>query len=192
MGEGIIMRSVFSHTVTRFGLLCAVVLLTAGATFAQSGGQVPKGRIAYIDTGAFDTRINELKRKIDELNAKYEPRTKELYALGDQITGIENQVKQGGLSPEQTSQLAERYEQLKRDYQRRSEDLQKEAQQSFEDSAKPIDTKLRAALEKYATARGIVLVIEIGRMMEKGAVVYPSPGANITDDFINEYNKANP
>ena len=155
-------------------------------------GAVPKGRIAIINTGAFPEKIAELKRKIDELNTRFEPKAKELRALADTISGIEAQVKQGGISGDQLTQLQSRYEQLTRDYKRRSEDLEKEGQKAYVDMTTPIRSKLGAALHKYATDNGIILVIEIGGAIKASSVFFVAQYVNITDDFIAKYTQANP
>ena len=157
-----------------------------------TGGAVPDGRIAVIYVAAFSEKVVELKRSIDSLNTKFEPRTKELQQLRDQIGGIEAQIQGGGVQPAQAAQLTERYEQLKREYERKSEDLKNEAQKAYATSTGPIQNKLRNALDTYAASKGVVLVIEIGGAINIGSIFYAAEGTNSTDDFINTYNKANP
>jgi outer membrane protein len=185
------------------------VLVASGAALAQQpaqprptapprtaagapGGVVPGGRIAIINIAAFPEKIAELKRTVDGLNQRFEPRAKELQALRDTIAGIESQVKQGTVAPNQAAQLSDRYEQLKREYTRKSEDLSAEAQKAYATTADPIRAKLSTALEKYAADHGIVLVIEIGGAVNAGSIFYAAQNTNITDDFIALYNKANP
>lgn len=163
-----------------------------GAPRPAAGGNVPDGRIAIIYVAAFPEKVPELKRSIDSLNTKFELRTKELQQLRDQIGGIEAQIQGGSVPPAQAAQLTERYEQLKREYERKSEDLKNEAQKAYATATGPIQTKLRAALDTYAASKGIVLVIEIGGALNIGSIFYAAEGSNITDDFINSYNRANP
>lgn len=183
-----------------------VALAASGSAFAQAPatpaarpaaaapqrGPVPTGRIAIINIAAFPDKIVELKRAIDGLNTRFDARSKELKTLADTIAGIEAQVKQGTVSANQQAEIAERYDQLKRDYTRKSEDLKAEAQKAYSTAADPIRQKLSVALEKYAADRGIVLVIEIGGAINVGSVFYAAQNTNITEDFIATYNKANP
>jgi outer membrane protein len=189
----------FPHWLSRLALAAAVAVVAAGTTLAQQpaprpapGGNVPDGRIAVIYVAAFPEKVAELKRAVDALNTKFEPRTKELQQLRDQIAGIEAQIQQGTVPPAQQAQLSDRYGQLKRDYERRSEDLKLEAQKSYQASTGPIQNKLRAALDRYAAEKGVVLVIEIGGALNIGSIFFAAEGTNITDDFINTYNRANP
>lgn len=165
---------------------------TGGVPGGAPGGVVPAGKVAIIDIAAFPARVAELKRKVDGLNTRFEPRYKELQGLRDQITGIESQAQQANLSPAQAQQLSERYEQLKRDYTRKSEDLQNEARKAYAAETEPLNRKLGEALRKFSADRGINLVIEVGGARQSGSIFYAAPGLNITDAFIDDYNKANP
>jgi outer membrane protein len=186
----------------RAALACGLLLALAGSAVAQaparpSGGganvgTIPRGRIAMLDVGTFSTQINELKRAIEALNRSFEPRTKELRALADRITGLEAQARQGSIAQNQQAQFAETYEQLKLEYKRKSEDVEREGQKAYADQTDPIQEKLRTAMQKFAAERGIVVIIEIGGALQSNSVFYAAPGTNITQDFITEYNKANP
>lgn len=184
-------RNLRLSAVTRLALVFAL-LFGVSATASAQGGAVPDGKVAIIDISAFPERIAELKRKIDTLNTRFEPRSKELQGLRDSIAGIENQVRQGNLSPEQSSQLSDRYEQLKREYQRKSEDLTMEARKAYSDETDPLNVKLSQALQKFAADRGIILIIEVGGARDTGSVFYAEPRLDVTEAFIADYNRANP
>jgi Skp family chaperone for outer membrane proteins len=196
-------RTSLLSRVARGAAACALVAVAAASASAQAparpagqtgapGGVVPAGKVAIIDIAAFPARVTELKRKVEGLNTRFEPRYKELQGLRDQISGIENQAQQANLSPAQAQQLSERYEQLKRDYTRKSEDLQNEARKAYAAETEPLNRKLGEALRKFSADRGINLVIEVGGARQSGSIFYAAPGLNITDAFIDDYNKANP
>jgi Skp family chaperone for outer membrane proteins len=177
----------------------AIVAFAASTALAQqpaatrpAGGPLPRGRIAIINAAAFQSGVLELNRKIVEINARFEPKTKELLAIRDRMQGIETQVQQGTVAAAQAAQLKEQYDGLKREYDRKVEDLKLDAQKAYAASATPIEEKVRASLNKYATEKGIVLVMEIGGSNKIGSIIYAAPGLDITADFIAQYNKANP
>lgn len=178
--------------LSRVAASCGLLALAASAVFAQQPANVPRGRIAIINVARFQNDIAELKRRITEINTRFEPRTKELLAIRDTMQRIETQVQQRTVAPGQAGALQERYDGLKREYERKVEDMKVEAQKAYSASATPIEEKVRVALEKYANEKGIVLVMETGGSKKIGSIIYIAPGVDITDDFIAIYNKANP
>ena len=56
----------------------------------------------------------------------------------------------------------------------------------------PILEKVSDFLEKYCQKHAISHVFDIGRLQETGSALYVHPTANITEDFVKEYNKAHP
>ena len=52
--------------------------------------------------------------------------------------------------------------------------------------------KLSKFLDQYCSKNGITTVFDARRLQETGVVVYAAPMANVTKDFVTEYNKANP
>ena len=56
----------------------------------------------------------------------------------------------------------------------------------------PIRDKLYQFLQAYSAQRGVVLVINLAGAAQTGTLAFWNPGVDITEDFINEYNKANP
>src|SRR5689334_8702082 len=78
------------------------------AAFAQQGAQpAGKGKIALINTAAFQEQVGEFRVKIEALNKQFEPRIKELEQLGGRIQSIENTIKQGALSAAKVAELTE-------------------------------------------------------------------------------------
>ena len=81
---------------------------------------------------------------------------------------------------------------MKRQGTRDYEDLKGEYDRAEEASTKPVKDKLYQFLNNYATQHGIVLVINLAGAAQTGVLAYWNPATDITGDFINEYNKANP
>jgi outer membrane protein len=55
-----------------------------------------------------------------------------------------------------------------------------------------VRVKLFQFLQTYSQQRGIVLIINLAGAAQSGTIAYWNPGADITQDFVTEYNKANP
>jgi outer membrane protein len=81
---------------------------------------------------------------------------------------------------------------MKRDYQRKGEDLQADANRAKDRAFEPISGKLGKFAEDYTAKRGIILLVDLANASQAGAIVWFDTRTDVTQDFINEYNKANP
>jgi outer membrane protein len=166
---------------------------------AQAGAApalLPKGKIAIINSLYFQDNIGEIKSKVETLNRQFEPRMKEIQGLRDRITALETTIdtqrKSGALQATREAEMIEQLEQMKRDYKRRGEDLQAEGNRVSEQSIAPINAKVARFLQEYAQKRGIILLINVANEAQARTVVWFDKRADVTQDFITEYNKANP
>jgi Skp family chaperone for outer membrane proteins len=155
---------------------------------------LPKGKIAVVNTGLFQGQVAEFKDKVESLNRQFEPRVKDVQGLADRINALETTLKsQGGvLAAARVAEMTENLESMKREYQRKSEDLQADAGRARDKAFEPITGKLGKFAEDYTAKRGIVMMIDIANAVQSGTVVWFDPRADVTQDFISEYNKANP
>ncbi|MGA9769067.1 MAG: OmpH family outer membrane protein, partial [Blastocatellia bacterium] len=155
---------------------------------------LPKGKIAVINTAAFQQQVLEFKAKLEVLNKQFEPRVKEVQGLSDRIQALENTIKtqSGALSATKVAEMTEQLESMKREYQRKGEDLQADANRAKDRAFEPISGKLGKFAEDYTTKRGIVLLVDLANASQAGAIVWFDTRTDVTQDFINEYNKANP
>ena len=178
----------------------ALQLLGASALAQQPGGSpppatlLPKGKIAVINTAAFQQDVLEFKAKIESLNRQFEPRVKEVQTLNDKINALETTLKSqsGVLTPAKVAEMTENLESMKRDYKRKGEDLEADAGRARDKAFEPITGKLGKFAEDYTAKRGIVILVDISNAVQSGVVIWFDPRSDITQDFINEYNKANP
>jgi len=161
---------------------------------APAAALLPKGKVAVINTAAFQEKVEEFKAKIESLNRQFEPRVKEVQSISDKITALETTLKSqsGVLTPAKVAEMTENLEAMKRDYQRKGEDLQADAGRARDKAFEPITGKLGKFAEDYTAKRGIVMLVDISNAIQSGMVVWFDPRSDITQDFIVEYNKANP
>ena len=163
---------------------------------AAAAPTLPKGKVAVINTTLFQEQVLEFKAKMDELNRQFEPRVREVRGLGDRITAQENTIKtqsQGGaLSAARVAEMTEQLEAMKKDYQRKAEDLEADAGRAKDRAFEPLTAKLVKFAQDYTAKRGIVHLVDLGNSVQSGFLLWYDPRADITADFIAEYNKANP
>jgi len=185
----------------KFAALAAILVAsTAGlasaqrATQAGVGAAVPDGKVAVMNTEAFRAAIGELKLKYDQVDNQFKDRYQKLQGLENQLKQMESDIKTKGqsLTAEKFQEMQTAYEDLKRRGTRDFEDLKAEYERTVDTATKPIRDKLFQFLNTYASQRGIVVIFNLAGAAQTGALAYWNPGADITDDFIAEYNKANP
>lgn len=186
----------------QFALIALLALNVAA--FAQQPGAaqakptppalLPKGKVAVINTAIFQEKVDEFKAKVDQLNRQFEPRVKDVQSLADKINALETTIKSqsGVLTPARVAEMTENLEGMKREYQRKGEDLQAEAARARDKAFEPITGKLTKFAEDYTAKRGIVVLVDIGNAVQSGTVLWYDPRTDVTQDFVNAYNTANP
>ncbi|HSO75353.1 MAG TPA: OmpH family outer membrane protein [Blastocatellia bacterium] len=186
--------------------LTAVALATIGVSASaqvtsgltpQAGAApaaLPKGKVAVVNTAMFQGQVAEFKTKIEALNRQFETRVKEVQGLGEKIAALEATIKTQAstLSPAMVAEKTEQLATMKKDYQRKGEDLQADAGRARDKAFEPIQAKLLKFASQFTAARGIVLLVDLANGLRSGTLLWYDQRSDVTQDFINEYNKANP
>jgi Skp family chaperone for outer membrane proteins len=190
----------------KFAALSAIVLaVSAISAFAQAtpqqttppagaAGTIPDGKVAVINTTAFPAQIGELKQKYDQVDNQFKDRSQKIQAQQTQLTQLENNLRTQAstLTQERLQQMQDEYTRGKKNLERDLEDARADYDKAVDAATKPIRDKLFQYLQKYAQQRGIVVVFNLAGAAQTGSLAYWNPGTDITQDFINEYNRANP
>ena len=182
---------------TKFAVIAALLLaaLSVSASAQQgAGGAIPDGKVVVINTTVFPAQIAELKQKYEQVDNQFKARYDELQGIANQITQLENDIKakQSVLTADKLNEMSNQYEGLKKQGQRENEDLKTDVDKALDAATKPVRDKLYQALNNYAAKNAIVMVINLAGAAQSGALAFWDPKSDITDDFIAEYNKANP
>ncbi len=191
-------------------LIAPVLLLTVIATFAQTpaprpgqaapaataapAGDIPKPKIALVTVEAFREGINELRVLYVKLEAEFAPRRTELESMKTSVDEKTNvlQTKAPTLTPQQSRKLQDDIEALRKEGTRKLEDYQNDVAKREDAVTGETYKKVNDFLLKYVADKGITIVWNTGKIFESGVILYIDTKADITDDFVKEYNKANP
>ena len=190
-----LVAAVLAATVPTIAMAQGPAAPTAPRANPAAGAAAPvDGKIAVINTGAFADKILELKAKADTVNTKFEPRFKALQAKKTQIDTLEAEIKKQAslLAQDKLQQMQDQYVQLTTQYKREGEDLQAEYNKAAQSSLQPVQQKLQDFVRDYSAKRNIVLILDLPGSYQAGIIGYFNQAIDITDDFIAEYNKANP
>jgi Skp family chaperone for outer membrane proteins len=179
---------------TVLAIASLAIAASAQATAPQSRPAATKGKIAFINTGIFQDQIGEFKARVDALNRQFEPRVRDLQSKGERVAALENTIKtqSGVLAPAKLAETNEQLEREKREYQRKQEDLEADGNRAKDQVLGPIREKLTKFVEAYTEKRGITMLIDLANAIQSNTIVWFDPRADITQDFVAEYNKTNP
>ena len=174
-------------------LTLAFLLIAAPGAFAQGADGVAKMKVAMIDSAVFRDEVLELKAKYEKLQNEFAPKARDLESMQNSIANKQKVAQENRtLTPQQAQKLSDEIEELKKEYNRSLQDSQDLAGKREKTETDAIYEKLSKFLEQYCAKHGITHVFDARRLQDTGVVVYAAPTSNITQDFIKEYNKANP
>jgi Skp family chaperone for outer membrane proteins len=185
----------------RFAALAAVLAAAGSLTaFAQQAtqagvsGLIQDGKVVVINTSVFAVKIEELKQKYAQVEGQYKDRYTKLQSLDSAAKDLDTKIRnqQTALAPDKLQEMSAQLEEMKRRGSRELEDFQNDYKKSLEEQTKPIQAKLTQFVQNYATQHGIILILDLAGAYQTGTLAYWSPASDITEDFVSEYNKANP
>ena len=164
------------------------------AADAPTGGTGAEGKLVYINIGKFGTDINELKVKIDALNNEFESKKKEVQGEEEALNNLKTKINNQGttVSAQVRAQWIDEATDKEKTLNRKKEDYNQIGQRRLVEITQPVYDKVGKFLEGYCQQRGIVMVLELGAAQQAGIMIFAAQNSDITDDFIKEYNKANP
>lgn len=182
-----------------------VAFATASQVFAQpakpqttpANVNVPVSKVAVIFSAAFqDPKLGIAKFNVllTQLNSKYQKTQDDLNNTAKTINALQDEVKKlqestAPVSPQTVQQKLDQLDQMKKDYQRRGEDAQANYQRERQQVFAPLQDDVGKALDVFAKARGITLVIDASQVE---GILYAADGMDITKAFISDYNSKNP
>jgi outer membrane protein len=182
----------------RIAVIAALALaglsVSAAAQQPVAGAALPDGKIAVLNTTLFRAQIFELKQKYDQVETKFKDRLAKLETIKQEITKLTNELQaQANVLPiDKQREKQDRIEQLRKQGTREQEDLNTEVEREVDAATKPVRDKLYQFLNNYCTRNSIVMVISLAEAAQSGTLAFWHPTADITDDFIKQYNQANP
>ena len=170
------------------------------ATPAQTAPTValPTSKMAVVYTDVFlDSKngIAKFSSVVAKLNAEFQKIKDEIQAMQTRAQALEGEITKLREAPEGTpiDQRAlqakiDQLEQLKKDIQRKAEDAQAAYNRRRQELFGPLQDEIGKALEAFAKARGINVIIDGAQV----PLLYAAESIDITRAFITEFNSKNP
>ena len=168
------------------------------APSAPATVNLPNSKIAVIYTDAFldpKTGIAKFNSVVNRLNDEFKKLKDEINAMQTRAQALETEINKLREAPEGTpiDQRAlqakiDQLEQLKKDIQRKAEDAQGAYNRRRQELFTPLQDEMGKALEAFAKARGINVIIDGAQV----PLLYAADSMDITRAFITEFNSKNP
>lgn len=171
---------------------------TAPAASAPAQVQLPMSKMAVIYTDLFldqKTGITKFNSVLAKLNGEFQKTKDELTQMQTRATSLETEINKLREAPEgapvdQRSLQAkiDQLDQLKKDIQRKGEDAQANYNRRRQELFGPLQEEIGKALEAFAKARGINVIIDAAQV----PLLYAADSIDITRAFIADFNSKNP
>lgn len=168
------------------------------APATQSTVALPTSKMAVVYTDAFlDAKngIGKFSNVLTKLNGEFQKVKDDITAMQTRGQALETEINKLREAPEGTpiDQRAlqtkiDQLEQLKKDIQRKGEDAQAAYNRRRQELFSPLQDEIGKALEAFAKARGINVIIDGAQV----PLLYAADSIDITRAFITEFNSKNP
>ena len=154
---------------------------------------VPDSKMALIYSDLFldpKTGIARFNSLLGTLNREFQPRQAELQGLQQRISTLTKEIEdtQTVADPNAIRQKREQLAQLNTDFKRKGEDAEAAYNKRRQDIFFPLQQDIGKALEAFAKARGITVIVDGSQV----PMVYAAESLDITKAFIADFNSKNP
>jgi Skp family chaperone for outer membrane proteins len=165
----------------------------AAPTTPQTAVALPDSKIAMIYSEEFldpKTGIAKYTSLLNTLNREFQPRRTELEGLQTRINALTKEINdtQSVADPNAIRTKRDQLEQLNTEYKRKGEDAEAAYAKRRQDIFLPLQQDIAKALEAFAKARGITVIVDASQV----PLVYAAETINVTKAFIAEFNSKNP
>jgi len=165
----------------------------APTSAAPQNVAIPDSKMALIFSNEFLDAKTGIAR-FHSLNAiltrEFQPRQAELQGLQTRINTLTKEIEdtRNVADPNAIRQKSDQLAQMNIDLKRKTEDAEAAYQKRREDLFSPLRNDIEKAIEAFAKARGITVIMDGSQM----PMLYASNSLDITTAFINDFNAKNP
>ena len=159
---------------------------------------LPTSKMGVIYTDLFldqKNGIGKFNSVVNKLNGEFQKLKDEINAMQQRATALEAEINKlreapAGTPIDQRALQAkiDQLEQLKKDIQRKAEDAQAAYNRRRQELFMPLQEEIGKALEVFAKARGINVIIDGAQV----PLLYAAESIDITRAFIADFNSKNP
>ena len=171
---------------------------TAPATSAPASVQLPTSKMAVIYTDLFldqKTGIAKFNSVVAKLNGEFQDVKNQITQMQTRAQTLETDINKlreapagAPINQQELQAKIDQLDQLKKDIQRKGEDAQASYNRRRRELFTPLQDEIGKALEAFAKARGINVIIDAAQV----PLLYAAESIDITRAFIADFNSKNP
>ncbi len=168
-------------------ILLTTTIAVCAAFVAQAQEQSSKVGIIHIQNALLGTK--EGQEAAQNLQTKFEPTSKRLQSLRDEINALQAELSKGSntMGEERRRQLARDIDEKTRRLNRASEDAQADFQLEQEKILQDLGQRMMAVIGKYSRDNGYTLVLDVSN--PQTPVLFAANGIDITQDIVKLYDE---
>src|ERR1043165_6436689 len=180
--------------VFRIAVVVAAVALAAFTILAQTQTRpATPANVAIIDSSAFSDEKTGIARVItagQQIQVKFEPLRNEITSMRQRLATMRSdlQKKSAIQDAATTAKQTDEADQLEIQIKRKSEDAPASLQRERQAMLDPLEQDVGNALKTSAQSPGWAFVIDANLV----PILYAASSLDITQDFINDYNRTHP
>ena len=167
-----------------------VLLWPVAALALTLTAQAQQGKVAIINIQGAIISTKDGQKAAAELNAKTQPKKKELEGKQNEINGLQDQLNKGQNTMSETAKndLYKNIEAKKKSLQREMEDAQADLEADQNKLLQQLGQKILAVIQRYSVDNGYTMVLDVGN--QNTPVIWASPSIDITKEIIELYDKS--
>ena len=170
-----------------FVVVPTLVLGMAAMVHAQTPTKVA---IIHVQNAILQTKDGQ--KAAGELQGRFAPKKADLDKKQADIASLQDQLRKGSatMSEDAKAKLMRDIDANNKSLQRDTEDAQADLDQEQGKIMQELGSKVMAVLEKFATANGYALVLDVSN--PQTPVLWAASAIDITSDIVKLYDQANP
>jgi outer membrane protein len=175
----------------KFNVLSLPLMMLSAGTLAFA--QAPPAKIGTISIQQAIIGTKDGQKAVQQLQAKVEPKRKELEAKQAQIAQMEDQSRKSAntASAETLRKLATDIDQNKKSLQRMAEDAEAESQQEQGRLLNELGGRIMQVIDKYSRDNQFTIILDVSNQ-QTSPVLWVANGVDITADVIKLYDSTSP
>jgi outer membrane protein len=159
---------------------------------AMAHAQVAATKVAIIHVQNAILSTKDGQKAASELQGRFAPKKAEIDKKQSDIAALQEQLRKGSatMSEDAKAKLMRDIDANNKGLQRDTEDAQAELDSEQSKLMQELGNKVMAVIEKYATANGFALVLDVSN--PQTPVLWASQTIDITTEIVKLYDQANP